>query len=294
MLGLLIAEWRKISRNYLVTSFLVWVYPVGMAAWIACLLLASLVSKHLVRNMVGLSSGFWTMDMIGIWAFVTSFPVNVLGRMPVVAFMAVVFGGEYQWGTWRNIVPRNHRAALIIAKLLNASVIVVIAFAATSIITVIGYAAGYAIVDLPYAPSVTISAAFESLQTYAEQALLGFLSLLILADFAALAAVLTRSLLGSLVAGIGLAAVEPMTLLLLVAFGRLIDQPDIVKAYQIAPTFHISNAESWFLRGEPVAPYFAELTSEPTLITSLLVVFGWVVALAFIAIIAFRRQDITC
>lgn len=293
MLGLLKAEWRKITRNYLVTSFLVWVYPVGIAVWMIGLVLISFVSTNLARNMVELSSGFWTMDMIGIWAFVTSFPGNVLGRMLPVAFMAVVLGGEYQWGTWRNTVPRNHRAALIIAKLLNASAIVVIAFLATSIITVIGYALGHAIVDLPYAPNVTISATLESLQTYAEQTLLGFLSLLLLADFAALAAVLTRSLLGSLVASIGLAAVEPMTLLLLVAFGKLIDQPDIVSAYQITPTYHMSNAQSWFLQGKAVAPYFAGMSAEPALATSLLVVFGWVVALALVAILVFQRQDIT-
>jgi len=76
----------------------------------------------------------WTETLVGAWSFLN----NPLGRLLLIGFTAVMFAGEYQWQTWKNLIPRNRRVALILIKFLALSAFVVVAFALMSVLLAAG------------------------------------------------------------------------------------------------------------------------------------------------------------
>ena len=293
MISLLRAETNKIIKNWVLMGFLVLIMPVGQAAFLAVLIIIALLSAESGRAMALTSSHQWTMDMIGPWSIITNFPFNVFGRFLPLAFMAVVFAGEYEWDTWKNIVPRAPRARLILAKTAVLISIVVISILLTGLISAGGFAANHKILDMDYGPALSWETFNVFLVDYSQQFLLGLLSLLILAGFAALAAILTRSILGGLLASLGFSVIEPMSLGLLMFLRSIINVPGIIKLYMLAPSFHLDNAHSWFLFDVPLAASYVPANTEISLALSLLVLVAWAFGLTGLALFLFQRQDIT-
>jgi hypothetical protein len=293
-MDLIRAEWRKATGNLLLTGFLVWIVPIGLLAFYTIGPIVSLVADDPQSvGITSMSSGSWTTDILGVWSLVVSFPGNVFGRLLPLAFMAVLFAGEYQWGTLRFIVPRTRRSSLILTKIGVTTFVVVLSYILASLIVGVGQAANHALVDLSYSPTLSTDNLVNFAGSYLSHLLLATFSLLILAGFAAIASILTRSILGGLLAGFGLAVLEPMSLMILVLTGRVLNRMEIANLYQFAATYHLDNARSWFTNGQPVPPPLPGFTVEPTLAISLIVLSVWVAVLVSISIILFNRQDIT-
>ena len=94
-------------------------------------------------------------------------------------------------------------------------------------------------------------------------------------------------------AGFGLSVLEPMSLLILVVAGRLLNRMEIVNLYRFAATYHLDNARSWLENGQPLAPPLAGFTAEPTLLISLTALALWIIVLVGLSILFFSRQDLT-
>lgn len=291
--SLLYAEWQKIIKNSMLTGFLIWIYPVGLAAFYAMAALAGLISPTAQRAMLAGSSGQWTTDMLGIWAFVTSFPANILGRMLPLAFMAVVFAGEYQWSMWKNLIPRSRRAALILAKFVALTGVIMLSLFLSSVVIGVGQSVVYKMAELTYGPTATAEVLGNFVRDYGREALLGITSLIILAGYAAVAAILTRSILGGLLAGFGLSIVEPMSLALLLVFGKVFDQPDLINLYRFTPTYNLDNVHSWLVHHSAFTQVAGNFTAHPSLGFSGIVLSAWVIGLVLLTILVFERQDIT-
>lgn len=90
---------------------LVWIYPAGAVLMMVLALIGVLLSESL-RAGVQQSPPVWTQQSMVIWELVNS----EIGRFLLVTFAAFVFAGEYQWGTWKNLVPRTARVPLILTK----------------------------------------------------------------------------------------------------------------------------------------------------------------------------------
>jgi ABC-type transport system involved in multi-copper enzyme maturation permease subunit len=293
-LSLLRAEWKKVTGNLLVTGFLVWIIPVGVLAFYVLGLLMFLVTEDpSSAGIVSVSAGSLTTDMVGVWSLIITFPGNILGRLLPLAFMAVLFAGEYQWGTLRQIVPRSRRSSLILAKVAIATFIVLISYILASLIIGVGQSAGHAMLGLDYGSIFAADELSRLAESYFQHLLLGTLSLLILTGFAAVAAVLTRSILGGLLASFGLSVLEPMSLVFLVVLGRLLNRADLANLYQFAATYHLDNARSWFVAGHPLAPPLPGFAVEPALVISLIALALWIIVPVALAIVLFNRQDIT-
>ena len=293
MLGLMRAEWRKSVGNRLLVSFLVWIIPIGIGSFFVMALLVSLVSERAALAMATTSSGRWTTDVVGVWFFVIAFPANVLGRLLPVAFMSVLFAGEYQWGTWRFVLPRSDRGKVFVTKAITGTFIILLSFIVSSIITGAGQTLLHRIVDLTYGPAFTKREVLDFAGLYAEYVLLGAFSLLILAGYAAIGAVLTRSILGGLLAGFGLSVLEPMSQVILFLLGRLLERPQIANLYQFTVTYNLDNARSWFVNGQALPPPISGFTASYGLASSLVVLAIWTVGLMALSIFVFKRQDIT-
>ncbi len=293
MMGLLRAEWRKAVGNHLLTAFLIWIIPIGLATFQVLTLLMSLVSERAALAMVSTGSGQWTTDMTGVWSLVIAFPFNILGRLLPLAFMSVMFAGEYEWGTWRFVLPRTPRAPVVLAKAGTSTFLVLLSFIVTSLIVGIGQSITHRVVGIGYGPPLTGATLLEFAGIYAGHMLLGMLSLLILAGFATLGALFTRSILGALLAGLGLAVLEPISRVLLILLSQILNLPNITNLYQFAATYHLDNARSWILSDQALAQPIPGFAAEWSLLGSLFVLVIWVAALMVSSIMIFRRQDIT-
>lgn len=290
MTDLLYAEWIKTAGNRRLVAFLVWIYPIGMAAFMAVMVIAQMVSSGPSREVILLSAGRWTDDMLWTWDLITGFPMNVFGRMLLLAFMAAAFAGEYQWNTWKNIVPRSRRSLLILSKLVTVVSIAVIALVLTSAVVGLGQALAHRAGDVDYGPRLSWRAIAPFATAYAREAFLATLSLTVLAAFSSVATLITRSLLGGLLCGFGFSILEPQELWYVL--GTLFDQPGIVNLYRFMPTYNLNNLRSWWVNQSSWVPSTPGFTARPTLLFSSVVLGLWFVGLVGLALFVFEKQDI--
>lgn len=293
MFNLLRAEWIKAAKNYLLTSFLLGMLPIGFATLIVTFTLLGFLSGTMRQVPAEFSVGSWAADMLGIWGVVISFPGNLFGRMMPLAFMAVGFAGEYQWGTWRNILPRNRRPMLIVSKLVILIIIVMLTLVLTSLIIGVGWSICHHIHDLPYGPAWSGEVLVEFLKSYAQTMLIGLFSLMILGGFAALSAMLTRSILGGLLLGFFFSVIDAMSLGGLLFLRRLLNVPGLTNFYQYTPTYNMDNLRYWFVHGSAHSIVVPGFTAEPSMGASFAILIIWVIGLVGLAILIFQRQDIT-
>lgn len=289
---LLRAELRKLLGNPMLTGFTVWIFPVGIGAFLAIGIGLSFVLKTPGQAMALTSSGAWTTDSAGIWRAVTAFPLNILGSLLPLAFMAVAFAGEYAWGTYRNVLPRAHRVAVLAAKTTALVLVLSASFILTSILTPVGFAILRRLAGLNYGPAVTGTTISHFAISYGQEMLLGLMGLLVLAGFAALAAVLTRSILGGLLAGFGLSVLEPMSFAALVLVSRVFNWPSVVELYRFTASYNLDNSRAWLLDGHAFQSPLTEITQPPALAGSLMIVALWIVVLLGTSAWLFNRQDI--
>lgn len=289
---LLRAELRKLLGNPMLTGFTVWIFPVGIGAFLLIGIVLSFLLETPARAMALTSSGSWTSDSAGIWRAVTAFPLNILGNLLPLAFMAVAFAGEYAWGTYRNVLPRAHRIAVLAAKTAALVLVLSASFLVTSILTPVGFAIMRSKAGLDYGPALTGQSLADFAVRYGQELLLGVLGLLVLAGFASLAAILTRSILGGLLAGFGLSVLEPMSFAGLALVSRLFDWPAVVELYRFTASYNLDNARAWFLDGHAFQSPLVDITSAPSLVGSLLILIVWIALLLGASAWIFNRQDI--
>jgi ABC-type transport system involved in multi-copper enzyme maturation permease subunit len=265
------AEWTKIAGNRMVTLFMIWIFPLAAAAgavvlWV--LALASPMGRALFRS-GALVADLWDQIIPEIWNLANSW----LGRMLLVGFAAFCFAGEYQWHTWKNLIPRSQRTALILAKFVVVGAFVLLAFLSATAILSLGM-------------GVAMGLATDS----ALQAIVTLLSTIIAAGYAALAGMYTRSILGGVLVGLGATGGEQFLLLALAQIAGWLKEPRILELYRLMPSYNVANATSWINDGSPTMMLFG--LAADSLAFSLATLAGWVLVLVLLTVLLFRRQDI--
>ena len=294
MAELMRAEAQKIVGNRWVAGFLLWIFPIGALGFSVVLVLIALISPS-ARNELSQNSILWTEEMVTMW----SIPSNVLGRMLLLGLTAVVFAGEYQWGTWKNVAPRSGRGRLILTKFLVLGLLVVIAFAAMSLIWGLGQILLAAVAGSDLGPAVNGRVLRTFAGDYALQASLAFTSVVIGAGYVALAAMFMRSILGGVLVGLGITVAEPVSFLGLLGIARLLDVPQIYHIFRLTPFYNLDNVSTWvrYNTASSFGMTFREFGSayvfSDSLAYSLVVLALWVFALVGLNVVLFRRQDIT-
>ncbi|KAA3664517.1 MAG: hypothetical protein DWQ04_05260 [Chloroflexi bacterium] len=292
MVNILHAEWQKMVGNRWITGFLIWIFPVGALGLVAGLSLSALFSPSFRNN---ISSELWTENFMVSWHFAN----DLFGRSFLLGFTAVTFAGEYQWGTWKNIVPRQRRGLLIIAKFINLCVLILVAFGLMSVIFGFGYGILSRIADVPYGPEVTNEVVREFLSDYALQAILTFISVMIASIYAALSALLMQSILGGVMVGIGVSVAEPLIIPSGLAFAHMFDKATFLHMGRFSPYYNIANVNSW-VRSDQAITWLASSFQEfnqtapvDSMRFSVLVLAIWLVVGIGLVLYLFQRQDIT-
>jgi len=292
VINLFRAEWVKIAGNRWVAGCLVWIFPVGALAFMIVVGVIMALSST-AREQFFDAPAQWTEQAVAVW----NIPNNPLGRLVLLGFTAVVFAGEYQWQTWKNVVPRNRRSLLIVIKFLALGAFIVTAFVLMSILWTVGTGVLSRIAGVPYGPSLTGGVLADFAGDYALAAALAFTSTIIAAGYAALAGMLTRSILGGVLVGFAITFVENLLAPVLALIGLLLDIPRIVHLYRLTPGYNLLNVSSWINSDEAIEWTIqvsdkARYTMTDSLAFSIFVLAAWVVGLVGLTIFLFRRQDI--
>jgi len=289
MINLIRAEWKKLLGNRMLASFTVWLYPTGLGAFVLVMSIIHLLGGETYQEL----GGNWNEPMLASWNLITQFPDASLGRLPLLAFMAVMSAGEYEWGTWKNILPRNRRWAILVAKILTMALVMVFAIGLTSIISgPVRYAAAN-LIGVQTAPSLPSSDLSMFWSAYALEAGIAFFQSLFLAFFAVFAALLTRTIIGSLLLSFGLSFLEMLSPLILMLFGRILKMPGLVNGYIFFPSYLLGNLRSWILNGVYLNTALADFTRNLNAPSTVLLLASLLIGAASLCIWMFNRQDIT-
>ena len=294
MRSALAAEWRKLLGHTKAISFLVWIYPVGALVIVVLFEILPGLFIASVRDLAAASPPMWTEDLLTIWNAMNGFPEGTFLRMPFLGFIAIAFAGEYQWGTWKNILPRQSRTALILSKFFILGLLILLSLLLTSlIITGSGWLTAV-LLNLPYGPALSELDLAAFLQEAVMQILVTFAGTLIVAAYAALIAMYSGSIMASLLLSVGISIVEFAASLILLIVSQALQRPDMVNALVVTPTYNLENIRSWVVEGAgSTLGGFPGLTAVPSLAISLLIVVLWLVGLLGLTAVVFRRQDIT-
>jgi len=294
MINLYRAELQKTIGNRWVTGFLLWIFPIGALGVMVFVSLMALVLENFAENFFD-GTPLWTESMIGVW----SMPTNIIGQMFLIGLTVMTFAGEYQWGTWKNIIPRRRRYALIAVKFLTLGTLVVFAFVVMSIIVGIGGGIVAAAAGLECGPALSQDVITEFLRNYSLQAMLAFLTVLITAIYAAFTAMLMRSILGGALVGLGLIIIEPIVAFLLMPIAHWLDWNNLLHLIRFTPTYNINNIYSWSRFDEPSLMFSGVFEagglsiSADSLAFSLVVLTAWVTVGIGLILLLFERQDIS-
>ena len=283
------AEWHKIIGNRWATGCMIWVFPILAVLFIAFMLFIVAVSSD-AREGMSLEPALWTEIAIAPWGI----PNNPLGMGLLLGFTAVLFAGEYQWNTWKSIVPRSQRVPLIIVKFVTVAIFIVFAFTLMSILLTLGWGLVSLVADVPYGPTIDGDVLTDFAEDYSLQMLFAFVSTIIAAGFASLAAMITRSILGSVIFSIVITIGQTMLFLPLALLSWLLDMEGIMHVYRFIPSYNLFNLMA-YLYGD--TPDGMEMPSGEMIVDSMLfsevVLVGWVIGLVALTAYLFQRQDIT-
>jgi len=289
MTALFRAEWLKLAGNRWAVTFLVWIFPMAALFMsigaIVIALFAAAGSPDVLDDMAQFLTT-WQGGFLSTWVF----PNSEIGRFTIIAFTAIVFAGEYQHGTWKNLITRRPRWMILLNKFFTLGIFITIAFIMMSIFTgigsiLLGQVVGY---DMGVFDGNVLG---KFIRDISVQMGLTFVGTFISAGYTALAAMYARHVIGTIVIGLVVTLGEPSTLLL-VSLARSLLHIDLYPIYLLTPSYNIANINGYEL-GFTYAPLAPDGFVPFTTTASWFILIAWVVCLIMLSIRNFTRQDIT-
>jgi ABC-2 type transport system permease protein len=282
------AEWRKITGNRWATGCMIWVFPALAVLATGFALLAAGLSSSFRAEINGELE--WNMIATVPWMI----PNNVMGRMLLIGFTAILFAGEYQWNTWKVIVPRSQRVPLILVKFFAVALFVVFAFALMSVLLTLGMGLVSLAAGVSYGPALESSALADFSKDYGLQVFNAFMVTTIAAGYAALAAMITRSIVGSVIIGIVISIGEALIVLPLYFIADLLNSDSVLNIYRYLPGYNLNNLFIWLSGDTPEGlGYPSDKVIVDSQMFSEMVLVCWVIGLVVLTVYLFQRQDIT-
>jgi len=287
-LNLFRAEFSKILWNRFSTGLLVLIWPF-MALLFVVLGPLSIALLEAAQEGIRENPPLWTETALGVW----NIPVSIFGRLMLIGFTGVLFGGEYGWNTWKTIVPRNQRIPLLLTKFVALALFVMLAYFVMTIFWTMGWGLSVWVADANYGPTITGEVINTFVGDYLLKAGLTFFAVVIAAGFAALAAMITRSILGSIVGGFIISVAETSSLLGFAFMAFVTGYEHVVQMVRFTPTYAIMNVTNWVEAEQSTNWEVGDQIISSSMETSILVLVVWVLVLIGLTLLAFRCQDLS-
>ncbi len=285
LMALFRAEWRKIIGNRLLMGCMVYIWPL-MGAALACVLTLSMALIPEARENYITEPFRWPDVALTPWFLLN----NPLGRLLLIGFSVTVFAGEYQYRTWKTVLPGNPRWLIMLVKYITMGTFIVVAFFVTSVLMVLLIGLMNVGFGAPYPPALSGEVLADFLRDYLLNAGVAFFATLVIAGIGILISIVTRSILIGLIAGMVISIIEFLGIPIMLAIASaILRQEWIQDLVVIVPSYNADNIVSWINVNEP-ATYFDE---QPlALAESVGVLTVWLVVLVGLSIFVFQRQDI--
>lgn len=280
MLDAVRAEALKLVRHR-ATWLMVWIFPIGIVA-ITLIQIAQETFGQAIDE--PLTAAGWISQSAKIW----SFPLDGGGRFFIAGFAALAFAGEYGWNTWKLIIPARTRWQLIAAKWIVCSMFLLLALAAADLVGLLGSWLRGALGGIAIPDGVTIAALADMHTASAGHALVPILYTI---AWAALFAILTNSLLATMILSFVMVLLEQ----LLLAGARF--AYDVVPSLtsillQILPFYHIASLIAWAGDTALAVPLGTGASFQASRSSSLAIVLAWIGVVASTTLVRFSRQDL--
>jgi ABC-2 type transport system permease protein len=267
------AEWLKLTKNRWAT-FWAWGF-VPVLTLVFGILLETFSRATPGGAMLGYAAPVSTaIDGLGSYG-------NIFFRLFPIAGAATLFAGEYRWETWRSILPRNERTTIMLAKLC--------VFAAAGAISILlcgmaGFLTGLYEGALLGAINWPTVGAGEVILSLIVGFAASFLQLMATAGVVVLIAVVSRSMIASIIGGFSVFLAAE----LLTAFLRLrMASASEIMAFLPNVAGDALRQLAGAIRGDPDAlGLHLALPGAGALIL-------WCIALSAAAIYLFRVQDLS-
>jgi ABC-type transport system involved in multi-copper enzyme maturation permease subunit len=282
MLSAVRAEALKLCRHP-ATLFLIWIYPIFAALAVGLPILAALMSGARPPA-AAIDAHHWARQT----AMMLEAPYGAFGRILFAGFVAVVFAGEYGWNTWKLVIPARSRVQLMVSKWVVASAMLVVALIAADLLILAGTLARSALLGPPLPAGLSVGLVAG---VHVKVALGIWSPMLSTLAFASLVAVLTRSILPTVLLAIGAVLVEP-----LLGFLALTASPYAPKLVGVllkaSPFYNTANLEA-ASKGGGLTLALAQgerLSLAPS--ASMAILGVWAVLAAAAALLRFERDDL--
>lgn len=286
MLNLFRAEWKKTTGNRLLIGCTIWIFPIigcGLISLLGLIFLAESDS----RNAYIAEPFKWTDTALLSWIL----PNNPLGRLFLMGFAATLFAAEYQYQTWKSVMPGNRRFLVIMAKYLTLSTFIIMVFSATMVVLVIGVGLLNSAFGTGYPPHISQEVLNEFIEDLLLNIFLTFVTTMIFSGIAALASIITRSILYGVMVSVFLSLLEWLGVRIGLAVLTLFLPKRFADIFLITPTYNTGNVISWLNVDEPASPLLQN-GNTLSLTTSLIILGIWLVLIVGLSTFAFQRQDI--
>ncbi|MDX2077300.1 MAG: ABC transporter permease [bacterium] len=290
MSALFRAEWLKLAGNRWAVTFLVWIFPISAlflsVGAVVIALFARAGSPETLQDM-GQFLTTWQGGFLSAWMF----PNSEIGRFTIIIFTAIVFAGEYQHGTWKNLITRRPRWVIMLNKFFTLAVFITIAFIMMSVFVGIGSIILAQIVrhDMGVFNGNTLGKFIRDIST---QMALTLVITFIATGYTALAAMYTKNIIGTIFTSLLITLGEP-SVLLLISLGRSLLHIDLFPLFLLTPTYNFSSIRNAEMGYETFIPLAPEGFVPFSVGVSWLILIGWIVFLIALSIRNFIRQDIT-
>ena len=267
------AEWLKLTKNRW-SMFWAWGF-VPLLTLVLGVLVETFSRGTSGGAMLGYAAPIaTTLDGLGSYG-------NIFLRLFPIAGAATLFAGEYRWETWRAILPRNERSAIMLAKLC--------VFAAAGAISILlcgvaGFLTGLYEGVLFHSLHWPTAGAGEVTLALAIGFAASFLQLMATAGVVILIAVISRSMIASIIGGFSVfLASELLSAFLRVRMSSASEIMALLPNVAGDALRQLAGA----IRGDPDAiGVHLALPGAAALMT-------WCIALSAAAIVLFRRQDLS-
>lgn len=260
------AEIFKLLRNR-------WTFFWAFVAMPAFALLAGLSEETLVRVFLGDPLPY-ANPIDNLFSGLLSMQSSIFQIFAIVG-AATLFAGEYRWETWRAILPRTDRVAIMLAKLAVFALAIALCILASGLARfLVGLydAALTGDADWPSTPWLGLLTGFVA----------AFLQIMVTAAFVMLAAVVTRSMMAAIVA--------PLVVVISLDITTIrIRLPDAELWVAALPNFASSSLSQQGLnlmgKADTIGTHLAGAGA--------LAMIAWIVVLACTAIVLFQVQDLS-
>lgn len=276
MIRALRAEFYKSMRNTRIMYTSVIFLPISVFVLICLLTIATMVNPNTAPTF----SINWKQQIIESLAITN----NIIAYMIYVVLAAFLFGREYSWNTWKNVLPRTQRTHIIMSKFILIILAIFLSVHLIAFMTYVGVLIYTSLTDIVLQSGVFGESGLAFPAQYIAMTSAVFCSFLFGALYSSVISIQTGSMTNGVIYGGGLALFDTLAQPAMNLISIILNWEALSLAPRYLPNHQVGNIINWVNTGT---------TDTWSLGISGMILAIWGVSLIGLVIVLFNRKDIT-